>query len=148
MKLKRLMLFFVAAFFLLTGFNRGDGAKRYLELSDQTGGAAEGQVEIEPMRRGMPRLSNLAITFRGLKPDSVYSVWYSNERGERSPAGVETNHFRTDASGKGRYITSVYEDVLDDWRFLEVMLHPDGNPKNTAGMTIALKGDLVYGTHT
>jgi hypothetical protein len=146
MQLKKLMPFLVASFFFLTGLNWSDGARQYLELKGPTGG---GEVEVDPMQsRATPRLRNLAVTVYGLQPNSVYSVWYENEKGERSPAGVDTNHFKTDPGGKGRYVTSVFGDVLDQWRYLEVMLHPDGNPKNTAGMTPALKGDLVYGTHS
>lgn len=145
MKPQRLIIF-VAAFFLLTGFSWSDGARRFLELK---GPAGSGQVEIEPMQaRGMPRLRNVAINVYGLQPNSVYSVWLADEEGRRSPAGVKTNHFRTDASGKGRYVTTAYEDVLDDWRYLEVMLHPNGNPADTGSATSALKGDLVYGTHS
>lgn len=146
MKLKRIIPL-ITAFFLLTGFNwLGDGARRFLELKGPSG---SGEVEISPdQSRGMPRLRTMGVNVSGLQPNSVYSVWYADEKGQRSSAGVETNHFSTDAGGKGRFVTSVYEDVLDDWRYLEVMLHPDGNPKNTGGMTPALKGDLVYGTHS
>lgn len=145
MKIKRILPF-IAAFFLLTGLSWwGEGAKRYLELKGPTG---SGQVEIEPLGRSTPRLRNMAVTVHDLEPNALYSVWYTSERGERKAAGVETNTFKTDASGKGRFVTSVYEDVLDDWRYLEVMHHPSGDPKETTGLTSALKGDLVYGTHS
>lgn len=137
---------FLAVFFLLTAYN--GGAKRFLDLKDVSGGGASGEVLIEPFQSRMPRLRTVGITVYSLKPGSVYSVWYVDEKGQRSPAGVDTNHFTTDAGGKGRYVTSVFEDVLDDWRYLDVMLHPDGNPKNTGGMTPALRGDIVYGTHS
>ncbi len=136
----------LAAFILLTAYN--GGAKRYLDLKDVSGGGASGEVLIEPQQARMPKLRTVGVTVYNLKPGSVYSVWYADEKGQRSPAGVETNHFTTDAGGKGRYVTSAYEDVLDDWRYLDVMLHPDGNPKNTGGMVEALRGDLVYGTHS
>lgn len=147
MKLNRLMPLF-AAFIFLTAFNGFDGARRFLDLKDLSGGNASGEVSIEPLQSRMPRLRTVGVTVYGLKPGSVYSVWYADEKGQRSPAGVETNHFTTDAGGKGRFVTSAYEDVLDDWRYIDVMLHPDGNPKNTGGMTPALRGDLVYGTHS
>jgi len=147
MKLNRLILV-LAAFVFLTAFNGSDGARRFLDLKDLSGGGASGEVLIESIQSRMPRLRTVGITFYGLKPNSIYSVWYADEQGQRSPAGVETNHFSADAGGKARYVTSAYEDVLDDWRYLEVMLHPDGNPKNTGGMTPALRGDLVYGTHS
>ncbi|CAG0926766.1 hypothetical protein PLCT1_00157 [Planctomycetaceae bacterium] len=134
------LFFFIAAFF--------GPAKRALELKDVSGGSASGEVLIEPLQSRMPRLRTVGIIVYGLKPASVYSVWYADGKGQRTAAGVDTNHFKTDASGKGRYVTSVYEDVLDDWRYIEVMLHADGDPKNTAGMTGALRGDLVYGTHS
>jgi hypothetical protein len=58
-----------------------------------------------------------------------------------------TNHFTSDGAGKGRYVTTVYEYEVDDWKYLDVMHHPDGNPQNANEMTQVLRGDLVYGTH-
>jgi hypothetical protein len=144
----------LAAFLFLTAFDGagvrmglGDGARRFVDLKDASGGSASGEVLIERQAM-MPNLRTLGVTAYGLKPGSVYSVWYVNEQAERSPIGVKMNHFSTDGAGKGRYVTSVYEDVLDDWRYIDVMLHPDGNPKNTGGMMPALRGDLVYGYHS
>jgi hypothetical protein len=144
----------LAAFLFLTAFDGagvrmglGDGGKRVVDLKDASGGSASGEVLIERQDK-MPNLRTLGVTVNGLKPGSVYSVWYANEQAQRSPIGVETNHFTTDAAGKGSYVTSVYEDVVDDWRYIDVMLHPDGNPKNTGGMMPALRGDIVYGSHT
>lgn len=135
-------------FTLVTGFIWSDGARRFLDLVDQAGGGASAEVVIESDSRSMPRLRNIGLTAYGLRPSSVYSVWFSSEKGERSAAGIETNHFRTDGAGKGRYVTMAYEDVIDDWRYLDVMHHPDGDPKNTAAMTLTLRGDLVYGTRS
>lgn len=123
-------------------------AKRALDLKDVSGGSASGEVLIEPLQTRMPYLRTVGVIVYELKPDSVYSVWYTDGKGRKAPAGVGDNHFRTDGGGKGRFVTSAYEDVLDDWRFIEVMLHPDGDPKNTGAMTEALRGDLVYGTHS
>jgi hypothetical protein len=150
----RSLLPVLAAFFLLTAFDGagvrmglGDGGKKVVDLKDASGGSASGEVLIERQDK-MPNLRTLGVTAQGLKPGSVYSVWYADEQAQRSPVGVQTNHFTTDGAGKGRYVTSVYEDVVDDWRYIDVMLHPDGNPKNTGGMMPALRGDLVYGYHS
>ena len=150
MKLNRVLLA-LTAFFFLTGFIGigigSDGAKRSLDLKDTSGGGASGEATIEPFESKMPDLRTLGIFVNGLKPASVYSLWYADEQGKRSPAGVKTNHFTTDAAGKGRYVTTVYEYEIDDWKYLDVMHHPDGNPQNTGGMIQVLRGDLVYGTH-
>jgi len=150
MKLNRVLLA-LAAFFFLTGFIGigigSDGAKRSLDLKDTSGGGASGEAAIEPFESRMPDLRTLGIFVYGLKPSSVYSLWYADGQGKRSPAGVKTNHFTTDAAGKGRYVTTVYEYEIDDWRYLDVMHHPDGNPQNANEMTQVLRGDLVYGTH-
>lgn len=151
MKLNRVFLA-LAAFFFLTGFvgfgfGTG-GAKRFLDLKDTAGGGASGEAAIEPFESMMPDLRTLGIIVYGLKPASVYSLWYEDENGKREAAGVETSHFRTDGAGKARYVTTVYEYEIDDWRYLVVMHHPDGDPKNTAAMTPVLRGDMVYGAHS
>ena len=115
-----------------------------MQLKDVLGGGAYGKAELDRMAL-MPGSMSLGINFYRLKPHTVYSVWYTNEKGERAPAGVDRSSFTTDGGGKGRYVTSVYADYLDDWRYIEVFEHPDGDPANTKDMTAALKGDLVYG---
>lgn len=150
MKHKRAVLL-LAAFLFLTGFvgiGIGSyGSKRTLEFKDTSGGGASGEALIEPFESRMQDLRTLGIFVYGLKLASVYSLWYADEQGKREAAGVKTNHFTTDGAGKGRYVTTVYEYDVDDWRYLDVMYHPDGDPKNTGGMTQVLRGDLVYGTH-
>jgi len=157
MKLNRVFLA-LAAFIFLTGFTGftgfvgfgfgTGGAKRFVDLKDLTDGGASGEATIEPFESMMPELRTLGIIVYGLKPASVYSLWYEDESGKREMAGVDTSHFRTDGAGKARYITTVYEYEIDDWRYLVVMHHPDGDPKNTAGMTPVLRGDMVYGAHS
>lgn len=140
---------FVAAFLLVTVFTAsawtviGEPVRRPVALIDQTGQGASGEVLFERMDF-MPGLSSMGITAYNLRPGSAYSVWFSDGKGTLSPAGVETNTFRTDGSGKGRYVTTVYEDVLDDWRYIVINLHPDGDPANTKEMKTALRGDLDY----
>ncbi|MDO8426020.1 MAG: hypothetical protein Q7T24_00725 [Deltaproteobacteria bacterium] len=124
-------------------------AKLFVPLIDQLKGGASGELAIERFDRS-PDLRMLGINVYGLKPNSTYSVWLTNDEPQREvkAAGIDTNHFRTDGSGNGRYVTTASEYEIDHWRFIEVNFHPDNDPKNTKGMITALRGDLKYGAHS
>lgn len=127
----------------LTAFTFAYPARSEIELKAPSGGRASGDALIERMEF-MPGLRSLGLDLRGLEPGGVYSVWYSDESGRREPAGVGSNHFKAGPSGNGRYVTTVYQDRLDGWEYIEIFLHPDGDPANTAGMAPALRGSLGY----
>lgn len=144
--MKKIAVFSIGVlYFLLAGFNWGAGGgyqRPYdMRLEDVKGGNAYARVEFESMRY-MPGSLSMGINFYRLEPDTVYSVWYANDKGERAPAGVSGNVFRTDGGGKGRYVTSVDAYYLDDWDSIEVYAHPDGNPSNTRDMVVALRGNI------
>ncbi|HEY4706671.1 MAG TPA: hypothetical protein VII64_04355 [Thermodesulfobacteriota bacterium] len=142
---KRAVFSMAVLYFLLSGFTWGGGDYRTpydMRLEDVRGGQSYARVEFESMTY-MPGNLSMGINFYGLEPNTLYTVWYANEKGERAPAGVSGNVFRTDGGGKGRYVTSVDAYYLDDWDNIEVYAHPDGNPSNTMGMVAVLKGELL-----
>lgn len=133
-------------YFLVAGFTWGAGAGYQapydMKLEDVRGGESYARVEFERLKYMEGNLS-MGINFYRLEPNTVYTVWYAKENGEKAPAGVDSNVFRTDGGGKGRYVTSVDAYYLDDWDNIEVYAHPDGNPANTQDMVAALKGELL-----
>lgn len=134
----------IAALVSSDGLFSRDGQTYAVPLRDPISGQTHGKVEVE--RTGLMRgLRSVEVTVTRLEPGSVYSAWYADEKGRLAAAGVEVNHFRTDGSGRGRYVTTSYEDLLDDWRYLVINRHPDGDPANTAAMVEALRADLAYG---
>ncbi|MBI1912917.1 MAG: hypothetical protein HYS21_13070 [Deltaproteobacteria bacterium] len=147
----RRKIFLFISFFLLMAATASSAYwnKRFVTLKDQLNQGSSGEVSIERMGR-IPGQRVLGITVYKLKPNSTYSVWFVNkgETTEMKPAGIDTNHFKTDGAGNGRYVTTTYEDVLDDWRYIEINLHPDNNPANTKDMILTLKGDMIYGFHS
>jgi len=142
---KRAVFSIAVLYFLIAGFTFGAGDYRApydMRLEDVRGGQSYARVEFESMMY-MPGNLNMGINFYRLEPDTVYTVWYTNEKNERVPAGVDGNVFKTDGGGKGRYVTSVNGYYLDNWDRIEVYAHPDGNPENTRDMVGVLKGDLL-----
>ncbi len=130
------------------------GFKRFIPLHDVRAAGASGEVLIEPYGSWMPGERVIGIDMYHLKPNSVYTVWLVNTNTDaygkagRRPLGIDTNSFRTDGAGNGRYATTANEYDLEYWRFIEVDYHPDGDPRNTKDMEIVLKGDMVYGYHS
>lgn len=84
------------------------------------------------------------IKASGLKPNSVYTLWFVTEKPRMDMAGVGTGDysFRTDSRGNGQYTATVSEEALRRWDLLEVAYHPDANPANMENIDIALKGEL------
>lgn len=148
---RRISIIAIAAFISIaaTAYAFNYPAKLFVPLKDSLKGAASGEATIERFDRS-PGLRILGVTVYGLKPLSTYSVWLANDEPQREikAAGIEVNHFRTDGTGNGRYVTTVSEYELDRWRFIEVALHPDNNPRNTKEMVVHLRGDIKYGAHS
>lgn len=125
-------------------------ARKIVPLNDEIRQGASGEAVFEKMGIA-PGQRSVGIDLFGLKPDAIYSVWLekNGEKRERMPLGVDINHFKTNASGKGRYVTTASEyDVEYNWDYLIINYHPDGDPKNTENMVTELRGDLKYGYHS
>ena len=84
------------------------------------------------------------IQAQGLKPDSVYTVWFVNMKPKKheAGAGAPPYMFETDASGTGSYSAPLGESPFGKWKMLMVVLHPNGNPKDMQNMVGALSAKL------
>lgn len=142
--MRKSLIAIAISYFFLAAYTYGYQPRFFMQLEDISGGEGYGRLEAERMQF-MPGQRSLEMDFFRLKPNAVYSVWFANNRGERTPAGVDRNHFRTDGGGKGRYLTTTYDDLLSKWRYIEVYYHPGGDPADTREMVAELRGDLVYG---
>lgn len=125
-------------------------ATKFVPLEDLPKQGGSGEVAIERIERmgRMPAQMALGINVFHLKPGSVYSVWVVPEGSEEPRRlGVDTNHFKTDSRGNGRFVTIAMEYEIDGWRYLLIYRHPDGDPGNTGDMSLELRGDFRYGWH-
>ena len=87
---------------------------------------------------------NINIATKGLKPNSVYTVWFVNMKPKKheTGAGAPPYMFKTDANGNGNYSAPLSESPVGKWEMLMVVLHPNGNPKDMKNMVGALSSDL------
>lgn len=88
--------------------------------------------------------NHVSIQARGLKPDSVYTVWFVNMKPNKheTGAGLAPYMFRTDKWGDGTYSAALSEVPFGKWSMVMVALHPTGNPKDMKNMVGALKAPL------
>ena len=86
----------------------------------------------------------ITIRVENLVPDSVFTVWFVNERPVVDIMGVGegANSFRTDSDGNGVFSATVSSGELEDWQKLEVAYHPEGDPRKLANLHIALIAEL------
>lgn len=87
---------------------------------------------------------HVSMQMRGLKPNSVYTVWFVNMKPKmnKTGAGTAPYMFRTDKWGDGNYSAPLKEAPFDKWSMVMVVLHPNGNPKDMKNMVGALKAPL------
>ncbi len=121
---------------------RGDSDYEAATVALKGEGGANGEAVFRTVGGFMPLEYSLAVTVYGLEPNSVYSVWLAESPVQegREPLGIETNRFKTDGSGKGRYVTSVSYLKLRDWRALAIYHHGGKDPENAKEMKMVLKG--------
>jgi hypothetical protein len=94
-----------------------------------------------PKATGTINLSNdkLKIQAEGLKPDSVYTVWFVNMKPNKDQAGAGSPPFtfKTDSQGKGAYDAALAESPVGKWSTIMVVLHPTGDPMDMKNMVPA-----------
>jgi len=88
--------------------------------------------------------SHVRLQARGLKPNSVYTVWFVNMKPQKheTGAGSAPYMFRTDKWGDGIYTAPLGETPFGKWSMVMVVLHPTGDPKDMKNMVGALKAPL------
>ena len=113
------------------------GGSRSLELQP---------TPAHPDAKGSAVIDNhqVSIQARGLKPDSVYTVWFVNMKPKKheTGAGAAPYMFRTDQWGDGNYSAPLDEAPFGRWSMVMVVLHPNGDPKDMKNMVGALKVPL------
>ena len=87
--------------------------------------------------------NHVSIQARGLKPNSVYTVWFVNMKPKNETgAGKAPYMFRTDKWGDGNYSAPLNTAPFGKWSMVMVVLHPTGDPKDMKNMVGALKAPL------
>ncbi len=84
------------------------------------------------------------VQARGLKPDSIYTVWFVNMKPKKHEkgAGDPPYMFKTDSHGNGNYSASLKASPFGKWQMVMVVLHPNGNPEDMKQMVGALSAKL------
>ena len=123
-----------------------------LSLISLSWAATDGEmITLDPMKKhkganGTAVISgnSLNIEARGLKPDSVYTVWFVNKKPKKKEAGAGTAPymFKTNASGDGSYTAPLEELPFGKWQMIMIVLHPNGDPKDMKRLVGALKAKL------
>ncbi len=103
-------------------------------------------TKMQPSASGSTIISdkNINVQTRGLKPNSVYTVWFVNMKPKKHETGAGTAPymFKTDVYGNGNYSAHLSSSPFGKWQMIMVVLHPDGNPRNMKKMVGALKAEL------
>jgi hypothetical protein len=88
--------------------------------------------------------SNMSIQARGLRANSVYTVWFVNMKPKKheTGAGSAPYMFKTDANGFGQYSAFISESPFGRWQMLMVVLHPTGDASDMKNMVGALAAKL------
>jgi hypothetical protein len=129
------MIGLLSIFIFSTGWASSDGRPFVLEPADQQS-AANGTAVIDQ--------NHVSIQARGLKSNSVYTVWFVNMKPEKKDTGAGTAPymFQTDKWGDGNYSAPLNEAPYGKWAMIMVVLHPTGDPKDMKNMVGALKAPL------
>jgi hypothetical protein len=103
-------------------------------------------TKMHPSASGSTIIGNKSINVqsRGLKPNSVYTVWFVNmtPKKHEAGAGAAPYMFKTDGYGNGNYSAPLSSLPFGKWQMIMVVLHPDGDPANMKKMVGALKAEL------
>ena len=113
--------------------------------------AVEGEeIALDPMKKhkaasgsAFIRSDSLSIEARGLKPNSVYTVWFVNKKPKKKAgAGSPPYVFKTNQAGEGSYSAPLGESPFGKWQMIMIVLHPDGDPGDMKNIVGALKAKL------
>ena len=87
----------------------------------------------------------VSIQARGLKSNSVYTVWFVNMKPKKheTGAGSAPYMFKTDANGFGQYSAPLRESPFGKWQMIMIVLHTNGDPADMNSMVGALKAELT-----
>ena len=74
----------------------------------------------------------VVITAKGLKPDSVYTVWLVNMKPKMDMAGLGEGDYslKSDDKGNASYSATIGSADLSKWQLIELAYHPSGDAKN------------------
>jgi hypothetical protein len=132
-KKKVLNSLMVVVFTLFTGLAIAAGDQKVALKADKAGKGASGTAVI--VDKGGDQ-KEVAITAKGLKPNSVYTVWLVNMKPKMDMAGLGEGDysFRSDDKGNASYSATIGSANLAKWQLLDLAYHPSGDPKNMKEM--------------
>jgi hypothetical protein len=141
-KKKVLSSLMVIVFTLFTGLAIAAGKQKVTLKADKAGKGASGAAVI--VDKGGDQ-KGVTITAKGLKPNSVYTVWLVNVKPKMDMAGFGEGDysFRSDDKGGATLSATISAADLAKWQLIEIAYHPSGDPKNMKElMNTALSGKL------
>jgi hypothetical protein len=141
-KPKFLSSLMVVVITLFTGLAMAAGEQKVALKSDKAGKGASGEAVI--LDKGGDQ-KGVTITAKGLKPNSVYTVWLVNMKPKMDMAGLGGGDysFKSDDKGNASYTATIGSADLSKWQLIELAYHPSGDAKNTKElMNSALIGSL------
>ena len=141
-KQKFLSSLMVVVFTLITGLAMAAGEQKVDLKADKAGKGASGEAVI--VDKGGDQ-KGVTITAKGLKPNSIYTVWLVNMKPKMDMAGLGEGDysFKSDDKGNASYSATIGSADLSKWQLIDLAYHPSGDPKNMKEMeNTALIGKL------
>jgi hypothetical protein len=139
MEIKKKFTYFVVVFALLTISSFSWAAEDIFKVSLVA-------AEQHPKAMGIAVISdeNIFLKAKGLKPDSIYTVWFVNMKPHKHEAGAgkAPYMFKTDSSGGAVYSSPLSGSPKGKWEMLMVVLHPTGDPTDMQNMVGGLSAKL------
>jgi hypothetical protein len=132
----------VVVFSLFTGLAIAAGDQKIALKADKAGKGASGTAVI--VDKGGDQ-KEVTITAKGLKPNSVYTVWLVNMKPKMDMAGLGGGDysFKSNDKGNASYTATIGSADLSKWQVIDLAYHPSGDPKNAKElMNTALIGKL------
>jgi hypothetical protein len=103
-------------------------------------------IKDHPKAKGTALIQDnyVSVQARGLKSNSVYTVWFVNMKPKKHETGAGTAPymFKTDANGFGQYSSPLSQSPFGKWQMIMIVLHTNGDPSDMKSMVGALKAKL------